>query len=304
MRQKTIILIIIGIILSCTPFINIFLSASTAATKEQQGVWEFLTDLQKAGDFKGKLPVSRIREEVSNKGRVQELYKGFDEHCLGPFKNPVTTKTLRDSNCFAAVNTLGVIGGRAGLDAKLKIDEFIKKFGNINSHAKKVGRIALSNWVNTMRKEENINTLIPLQGDVSAESEGALSEIKTQMGLACMEILKCLPLKLLPSNNSLPSKSRVRKLKADLETAKKHCPSPPLDLKKESDRDEVREKLTGFALTGLDEATELFEELLKNAKPGSSSYAFIKELYNTSRMSTPHGEAPCDSDVRKGQFCS
>ena len=96
----------------------------------------------------------------------------------------------------------------------------------------------------------------------------------------------------------------MRKLKADLETAKEHCASPPLDLKKESDRDEVRGETYGVCFTGLDEATELFEELLKNAKPGSSSYAFIKELYNTSRMSTPHGEAPCDSDVRKGQFCS
>ena len=121
MPQRTIILTIIGIILSCTPLLMSSSQRAQPQRKNNKAFGNFLLTYKKLVTSKVNYLFLELGRKYRIKGRVQELYKGFDEHWLGPFKNPVTTKTLRDSNCFAAVNTLGVIGGRAGLDAKLKL---------------------------------------------------------------------------------------------------------------------------------------------------------------------------------------
>ncbi len=235
----------------------------------QKIVEKFFSQEKYLNGFRGNPPVSEIREKFKDKATVGELIKQFQSDCG---KSGIAARRItkaRHTFCSRAVLTLGVLGLE---NAKGLIISFLKENTNSNPSARKAGFLALGYLENTRKQERVTSIKSQSRSDPQGQTYPLAPAPPSTLSIS-REIIRCLPESLLPQGHSKQKNTtdQCRLLQEDQKRKE-------WDVKKQSERDEIRWGLISLAKSGSCEAKEVLENLKKGSAEGTSRQAFVKEL--------------------------
>lgn len=287
-RKSRLIIFVIILILGLT--VSKVLSEENQTYREsnsshvspQKIVEKFFSQEKYLNGFRGKPPVSEIREIFKDEATVGELIKRFNSDC-GKIGTAKKITKIRHTFCSRAVLTLGVLGRE---NAEGLILSFLKKNTNSNPLARKAGFLALG-YLENVRRQRRVKSIksqsssvprviIPYAPPLAQPSPPAPPSTLS----ISREIIRCLPESLRPQGHKQKDSTEPCGLIPEDQKKKEW------DVKKQSDRDEIRWGLISLAKSGSYEAKTVLENLKKGSAEGTSRHAFVKELIKLYKKSS------------------